>query len=341
MGFLDETLITARSGDGGRGCVSFRRERFIPKGGPDGGDGGDGGDIILKASKKTHTLTYYSSRKIFKARNGVAGRGKNCSGKKGADIVLEVPLGTVVQDAESGDVLADMVKEDQEILLIPGGRGGKGNSHFATATNRAPRYAQPGIPGTEKRLKLTLKFLADIGLVGMPNSGKSTLLSKLSMAKPKIAGYPFTTLVPNLGVMELEGEKSIVLADIPGLIEGAGKGAGLGFRFLKHIERTVHLLHLIDITYPVDNDILEDYHIIREEMKTFNPFLAEKPHMVLINKMDLYGPGHRKPEALKAALEKIGVKSLEISALTGKGLHKLKGVLENLFSAEQLEASDE
>ena len=260
--------------------------------------------------------------------------GKNCSGKKGADTILEVPLGTVVSDAESGDLLADIIDENQEMLLISGGRGGRGNQHFATPTNRAPRYAQPGLPGKEKKLKLSLKFLADIGLVGMPNSGKSTLLSRLSMAKPKIAGYPFTTLLPNLGVMELADEKSVVIADIPGLIEGAGKGAGLGIQFLKHIERTAVLFHLLDITYPAGTDVLEDYHIIRKEMETFNPLLVKKPHMVLINKMDIYRPEHRDPEKLKESLEGQGIKTLEISALTGQGLQELHEIVENLFPSD-------
>ncbi|MFC1883985.1 GTPase ObgE [Thermodesulfobacteriota bacterium] len=329
MGFLDEATITARSGDGGRGCVSFRRERFIPKGGPDGGEGGDGGGIILKASRRTHTLTYYSSQKNFKARNGGPGKGNNCSGKNGADRILEVPIGTEIFNADSGELLADIIDEKQEILLIPGGKGGKGNRHFTTSTNRAPRYAQPGLPGEEIKLRLSLKFLADIGLVGLPNSGKSTLLSKLSMANPKIGDYPFTTLVPNLGVMNIKGEKSIVIADIPGLIEGASKGAGLGLRFLKHIERTSLLFHLLDITYPAEpgKDILEDYYIVREEIEEFNPELGKKPHMVIINKIDLYNSKNRNPEDIKKSLKELGIKSFTISALKGQGLEKIKEII--------------
>jgi GTP-binding protein len=334
MGFLDEATITARSGDGGRGCVSFRRERFIPKGGPDGGDGGNGGGVILKASRRTHTLTYFSSRKYFKARNGGPGKGNNCSGKNGADKFLEVPIGTEVLNADSGQLLADIVEENQEILLIPGGKGGKGNRHFTTSTNRAPKYAQPGLPGKEIRLRLSLKFIADIGLVGLPNSGKSTLLSKLSMANPKIGNYPFTTLVPNLGVMNMTGEKSIIIADIPGLIEGASKGAGLGLQFLKHIERTSLLFHLLDITYPAEpgRDILEDYVIVREEIGEFNPELARKPHVVIINKMDLHDSEYRNPEDIVRSLRKLGVKTFTISAITGQGLEKIKEFIEHWSS---------
>jgi len=324
MGFLDEAVIWTRSGDGGKGCVSFRREKFIPKGGPDGGDGGNGGNIIVRATGSLFTLTKYASSKHFKARNGEPGRGKNQSGKNGRDLVFEVPLGTIIEDLDTGELLADLVRDNQKVLLIPGGKGGKGNQHFATSKNRAPRIAQPGLPGWEKRLKLSLKFLADIGLIGLPNAGKSTLLARLSTASPKIGNYPFTTVFPNLGVLSCDDDTSLVIADIPGLVEGASQGRGLGHRFLKHIERTGLLLHLLDITFQPDEDILEDFHLLRREMAAYNPALVEKPQMVLINKMDLYGIQHRDLTSLRKTLKGIGVDSLPISALTGDGIEELK-----------------
>jgi GTP-binding protein len=327
MVFLDEAFITAVSGDGGRGCVSFRREKFIPKGGPDGGDGGNGGNIVVRASTRHHTLTDYSSRKYLKAENGQPGRGKNQSGKNGADLIFEVPLGTIIEDSDTGELLGDLIHDNQELVLIFGGKGGKGNQRFATSTNRAPRIAQPGLPGKERRLRLSLKFLADIGLIGLPNSGKSTLLSRLSMARPKVDSYPFTTIFPNLGVMYFDDESSLIIADIPGLIEGASAGRGLGHRFLKHIERTKLLLHVLDITFHPDQDILEDFHMLIHEMDAFSPGLAQKPQMVLINKIDIYGPGHRDLKILEEALGESGFESLPISALTGEGLEELKKVI--------------
>jgi len=327
MVFLDEAFITAVSGDGGKGCVSFRREKFIPKGGPDGGDGGNGGSIIVRASTRHHTLTDYSSRKYLKAQKGQPGRGKNQSGKNGADLIFEVPLGTIIEDSDTGEFLGDLIHDNQELILLPGGKGGKGNQRFATSTNRAPRIAQPGLPGKEKRLKLSLKFLADIGLIGLPNAGKSTLLSRLSMARPRVDSYPFTTIFPNLGVMSFDDERTLIIADIPGLIEGASQGRGLGHRFLKHIERTKLLLHLLDITFHPDQDIIEDFHTLIREMNAFSPQLAQKPQMVLVNKMDVYGPEHRDLKALQKALEESGVESIPISALTGEGLEELKKVI--------------
>ena len=328
MVFLDEAFITAVSGDGGKGCVSFRREKFIPKGGPDGGDGGNGGSIIVRASTRLHTLTDYSSRKYLKAEKGHPGRGKNQSGKNGADLIFEVPLGTIIEDLDTGELLGDLIHDKQELVLISGGKGGKGNQRFATSTNRAPRIAQPGLPGKEKRLKLSLKFLADIGLVGLPNAGKSTLLSRLSMARPKVDCYPFTTIFPNLGVMSFDDESSLIIADIPGLIEGASQGRGLGHRFLKHIERTKLLLHVLDITFQPNQDIIEDFHTLKREMNAFSPQLAQKPQIVLVNKMDIYGPEHRDLKTLQKALEESGVESLPISALTGGGLEKLRNIIQ-------------
>jgi GTP-binding protein len=327
MSFLDEAVITVASGAGGKGCVSFRRERNIPKGGPDGGDGGNGGSIFVRATKKLHSLGDFSSRKHIKACNGAPGRGKNQSGKNAADLTLDVPLGTIIQDSDTGEILADLIHDNQEIILFPGGLGGKGNQHFSTSSNRVPRYAQPGLPGQEKRLKLTLQFLADIGLIGLPNAGKSTLLSSLSMARPKVGSYPFTTLIPNLGVIHFDDDGSVIIADIPGLIEGASQGRGLGHRFLKHIERTNLLLHLLDITYEPDHDILEDFNTIRGEMEAYNPELIQKPQMVLINKMDMYDSKHRDLEELQKALDRVGVTSLPISALTGEGLDEMKRII--------------
>ena len=324
MGFLDEAVITVVSGNGGSGCVSFRREKYIPKGGPDGGDGGNGGSVIVRANKKLHSLIDFSSRKFLRARNGQPGRGKNQHGKNGADLILDVPLGTIIQDFETHNVLADLIHDEQKLVLVQGGQGGKGNQHFATSTNRAPRIAQPGIPGQEIKLKLSLRFLADIGLIGLPNAGKSTLLSQLSMARPKIDNYPFTTLIPNLGVMTLDDKSSVVIADIPGLVEGAEQGRGLGHRFLKHIERTRLLIHLLDITYQPQQDILEDFHTVNNEMMAFNPELGKKPQMVLINKMDLFSTDHRDINELQKALKNLGMESLTISALNGKGIRALK-----------------
>jgi GTP-binding protein len=327
MGFLDEAVITARSGDGGKGCISFRREKFIPKGGPDGGDGGNGGGIVIRATRRLNTLTYFTSHKYFKAPDGEPGRGKNQSGKIGADLFIDVPLGTIIEGLDTGELLADLIHDKEEFLILPGGKGGKGNQHFSTSTNRAPKIAQPGLPGREKRLKLLLKFLADIGLIGLPNAGKSTLLSRLSMARPKIDSYPFTTLIPNLGVMTFDNERSLVIADIPGLVEGASAGRGLGHRFLKHIERTKLLLHLLDITYKADQDILGDFHSLIHEMEVYNPALIDKPQIVLINKIDIYSPEHRDIKTLRMTLEEMGMESLPISALTGEGLDKLKKII--------------
>lgn len=331
MRFLDDAVISARSGDGGKGCVSFRREKYIPKGGPDGGDGGDGGSIIVRATKKLQTLADYNSRKHLKAQKGQPGSGKNRTGRKGSDIIIEVPVGTLIYDLDTGELIADLTRDNQEIFLLHGGKGGKGNHHFATSTNRAPRMAQPGLPGEQKRLKLSLKYLADIGLIGLPNAGKSTLISRLTMARPRIDRYPFTTIQPNLGVMTFDDEKTLTIADIPGLIEGASEGRGLGHRFLKHIERTRILLHLLDITTIPAQNILEDYYILRHELEKFDPMLTEKTQAVLINKIDVKPPGRRDIHRLEEALEEAGLEYIAISALTGEGLEELKDYLGRVF----------
>jgi GTP-binding protein len=327
MGFLDETVITARSGDGGKGCISFRREKFIPKGGPDGGDGGNGGSVIIRATRRLNTLTDFTAHKYFRAPDGEPGRGKNQFGKNGPDLIIDVPLGTIIEDSVTGELLADLIHDKQEFLLLPGGKGGKGNQHFATSVNRAPRISQIGLPGQERSIRLSLKFIADIGLIGLPNTGKSTLLSRLSMARPKIDKYPFTTLTPNLGVMIFDDERSLVIADIPGLIEGASAGRGLGHRFLKHIERTQLLLHLLDATYLPDQDILGDFESLIHEMEIYNPALVDKPKIVLINKMDIYSAQHRDIKTIRMNLTDRGIESLPISALTGAGIEKLKKII--------------
>jgi len=331
MRFVDEAVISVQSGDGGRGCVSFRREKYIPKGGPDGGDGGNGGNVIIRATRRLHTLNDYKLKKHFKAQNGKPGRGKNQTGKDGRDVVIRVPLGTIIYDHESGEVIADLIQDDQEIVVLIGGKGGRGNQHFATPTHRAPRIAQPGLPGQEKVLTLSLKYLADIGLIGFPNAGKSTLLSRLTMARPRIDSYPFTTLIPNLGVIVFDDERTLIIADIPGLIEGASEGRGLGHRFLRHIERTKLLVHLIDITYVPKNDLLEDFHILRGELEKFDPSLKQKDQMVLINKVDIHTSEHRDISSLRRALQEMGIDALPISALTGEGLDEMKQTLARKF----------
>ena len=332
--FLDEALITVKSGDGGRGCVSFRREKYEPKGGPDGGDGGDGGHVIMRATERLNSLIPFRFQKHFRAQNGQPGKGKNQTGRDGKNIVVVVPVGTSVYDDETGETLADLIRDGEDIWLLKGGRGGKGNQHFATPTRQAPRMAQPGLPGVQKTLRLSLKHLADVGLIGLPNAGKSTLLSRLTTARPKIDSYPFTTLIPNLGAMTLGDDKTLTLADIPGLIEGASKGKGLGHRFLKHIERTRLLLHVLDITYTPTQGILEDFAVVRKELERYSPLLAERDQIVVINKIDLYAPGHRKISALRAALKKMGFQAYAVSALTGEGLEAIKQALEKRFFPE-------
>lgn len=336
MKLIDEAVITARSGDGGRGCISFRRERYIPKGGPDGGDGGNGGNVVIRATKGKTTLSHFVARQLFKARNGQPGRGKTQTGRDGEDLIIEVPIGTTVYDDTTGEELGDLVEDKQEILILEGGKGGKGNRHFITSTNRAPRMAQPGLPGAEKRLRLSLRFPADIGIIGLPNTGKSTVISRLTNVRSKIDKYPFTTLNPHLGVMAFDDGTSLTMADIPGLIEGASAGRGLGFRFLKHAERTRVLLHLLDATYrPIRGDILEDYCIVRKEIERYSASLAEKEEVVVVNKVDVHGEGHRDLNELLVALREIGLRAYPISALTGEGIEGLKETLKVYFSGAE------
>jgi len=337
MGFVDEAEIAVKSGDGGAGCISFRSERFVPKGGPDGGDGGKGGDVFFKATRRLYSLYDFSARRYFKAQNGRPGRSKNKAGKKGRDIEIQVPVGTMVKDKETGELLADLVHDNHQIVLVEGGEGGKGNKHFATATNRAPRFAQEGQKGKEKKVKLELKLIADIGIIGLPNAGKSTLLSRLSNAHPKIADYPFTTLAPHLGVIIFDDEQSLTIADIPGLVEGASSGKGLGHRFLQHIERTSFLLHVLDMYHPHSGDVLKDFFIIQEELKLFHPSLIKKDQVIVINKIDLNPANNKNIREICHAFNDRGFECLSISGLTGEGVEELKQLLKDrLLPSEKM-----
>lgn len=322
MNFIDEAEITVKAGDGGRGCVSFRREKYVPRGGPNGGDGGNGGSIILVVESGLSSLLDFRYKREFKAQRGQHGMGSDCHGKNGDSLALRVPVGTIIKDATTGEQLQDMSADAQEYQAVKGGRGGKGNAHFATARNQAPKFSQPGEPGEERRLKLELKLLADAGIIGFPNAGKSTLISHISAARPKVADYPFTTLVPHLGVVRCGDYKSFVVADIPGLIEGAHEGKGLGTRFLKHVERTSIFIHILDLSPDTGRDPREDYRAINEELKRYKPELAGRPAVVAFNKMDLAEAREAAPKLLKFFKDK-GIKVFEISAVTGKGLKEL------------------
>jgi GTPase len=322
MQFIDYTKIFVKSGDGGKGCVSFRREKYVPKGGPDGGDGGKGGDIIIKASVQINTLLDFKYKREYHAKNGQNGMGKKMHGKDSDDLMIPVPAGTVIKDADSNEVIADLVRDGDYFIAAKGGRGGLGNAHFATATKQVPRYAQPGEKGEENWLILELKLLADVGLIGFPNAGKSTLISVISSAKPKIADYPFTTLVPNLGVVKLKDNKSCVVADIPGLIEGAHTGAGLGARFLRHIERTRIFLHLIDVSDMADGDPVAQYLKIRRELEMYSPELLLKSEAVVATKLDSVADKTRL-DLLEKYCKTNSIDFFKISSVTGKGIKAL------------------
>ena len=325
--FVDEVDIHVAAGNGGRGCLAFRREKFVPRGGPSGGDGGHGGSVFVVASPHTNTLITYRFHPEFSAERGGHGQGSNCTGPTGADLELAVPIGTLVYE-RTGDpgrpyrLLADLTEEGQRVLVARGGRGGMGNARFATSTNRAPRKVQPGKPGEIKDLRLEMKLLADVGLVGFPNAGKSTLISRISAARPKIADYPFTTLTPNLGVVSLSGDRSFVVADVPGLIEGAHRGHGLGHRFLRHLERTKLLVHLVDVTSATGRDPSEDLDTVRQELTLFQPSLAAKPQMVAANKMDAVDDQSRV-DALSRRASQLDLPFFRISGATGAGLPEL------------------
>ena len=330
MSFVDEVEIHVAAGHGGRGALSFRREKFVPRGGPDGGDGGPGGSVDLVAKANLNTLLNFRFQKIFEAGRGGHGEGSNRTGKNGSDIELEVPIGTVVYERHGDDYvqLADLTEEGQRVRLAQGGLGGRGNASYATSTNRAPRKTQPGLPGEEKDLRFHLKLLADVGLVGYPNAGKSTMISRISAARPKIAEYPFTTLVPNLGVVGLSGDRSFVVADVPGLIEGAHSGHGLGTRFLSHLERTKVLVHIVDVSSFSGREPVDDYEVITRELDLFpgrdaaGERLADKPVLVAANKIDALDDPERL-ERLRTYLQERGVPLYAVSAAAGDGLGPL------------------
>ena len=330
MRFVDEAKILVKAGKGGRGCMSFRREKFVPRGGPDGGDGGNGGSVYLRADNRLLSLCDFKFKKIYEAQNGKPGEGRQCDGKKGADLVIGLPVGTLVYaEGQDGEyLLADLSEPDGIVLAARGGRGGKGNEHFKSSTMRAPRFAQPGEPGEELTLRLELKILADAGLIGMPNAGKSTFISRVSAARPKIAAYPFTTLTPNLGVMidEVDPENRLVIADIPGLIEGAHLGQGLGHRFLKHVERTRFLVHMLSIEDINDDDPWAGFELVNEELRRFDPELAQRRQVEVINKIDLV-----PQERLQALMARAARDKRQIYFISAKDKTGLEPLVDDLW----------
>lgn len=322
--FADRAKIYVRSGKGGDGHVSFRREKYVPNGGPDGGDGGRGGDVIFQVDEGLNTLIDFRHIRKYQAEDGESGGKRNCRGKDGKDIVIKVPAGTVIKEAQSGQVITDMSGDTKKIILLKGGRGGNGNQHYATSTMQAPKYAQPGQPAKELELLLELKVIADVGLVGFPNVGKSTFLSRVTNAKPKIANYHFTTLNPNLGVVDLEGTGGFVIADIPGLIEGASEGVGLGHEFLRHIERTKVIIHIVDAAGTEGREPIADIYAINKELEAYNPQIALRPQVIAANKTDvLPADDTTMVDAVKTEFEPKGIKVFPISAVTGQGIKEL------------------
>ena len=337
--FADRAKIFIRSGKGGDGHVSFRRELFVPNGGPDGGDGGKGGDIIFEVDEGLNTLNDYRHKAKYCAQPGEEGGKKRCHGKNGTDLILKVPEGTLIKDAESGKVIADMSGDNKRQIVLKGGRGGKGNMNYATATMQVPKYAQPGQSAKELWVQLELKVIADVGLVGFPNVGKSTFLSRVTNARPKIANYHFTTLNPNLGVVDLDGGKGFVIADIPGLIEGASEGVGLGHEFLRHIERTKVIIHVVDAASTEGRDPVDDIYKINEELKAYNPRMATLPQVIAANKTDvIYSEDEDPVERIRAEFEPQGMKVFSISAVSGKGLKELLYYVRELLDALPKEA---
>jgi len=320
MQFIDEAEIFVKAGDGGAGAVAFRREKFVPRGGPSGGDGGNGGDIVLETDERLTTLLDFRFKREYRAKNGEPGRGRDQNGHAAPELVLKVPPGTLVRDADTSEVLADLRENGRRWVLANGGRGGLGNMNFATSTLQAPRFAQPGTEGEEKRVRLELRLLADVGVVGFPNAGKSTLVSRLSRAKPKIADYPFTTLQPHLGVVQYRDGRSFVLSDLPGLIEGAHRGAGLGHRFLKHMARCRAIIHLIDASQ--DRDLATDFDAINRELELFDPALRRKPQIVAANKIDI-PEARERAQALRKKLKRRKIDAHLVSGATGEGLDEL------------------
>lgn len=333
--FADRATIYVKSGKGGDGHVSFRREKYVPNGGPDGGDGGHGGDVIFEVDEGLNTLTDFRHIRKYQAQSGEEGGKKNCRGKNGSDIIIKVPAGTVIKEAESGKVITDMSGDNKRVVLLKGGKGGNGNQHYATPTMQAPKYAQPGQPAQELTLLLELKVIADVGLVGFPNVGKSTFLARVTNAKPKIANYHFTTLNPNLGVVDLNEGNGFVIADIPGLIEGASEGVGLGHEFLRHIERTKVIIHMVDAAGSEGRDPIEDIYAIDKELAAYNPEIASRPQVIAANKMDMIYEGEADiVEKLKAEFEPKGIRVFPISAVSGMGvkelLYQVKDMLDHL-----------
>ncbi len=341
MKFVDEVIIRVEAGDGGDGCVSFRREKYIPFGGPDGGDGGDGGSIYLRADAELNTLADYRFTRRFRAERGQNGRGANCTGRSGADLTVVVPVGTMAYDADTGELIGDLIEPDQRLLVARGGFHGLGNTRYKSSTNRAPRQFKPGTPGEARELRLELKVIADVGLLGMPNAGKSTLIRAVSAARPKVADYPFTTLHPNLGVVRVGPLKSFVMADIPGLIEGAAEGAGLGIQFLRHLSRTRLLLHLVDVSpYSDSGDPVRDARVILKELKRYSPELAARERWLVLNKLDLVPEEERKAlvSKIRRSLRWRGP-WFAISALSGEGADVLtRAVMERLEELQRAKA---
>jgi GTPase len=339
--FIDEVIIYVKGGDGGNGICAFRREKYVPRGGPSGGDGGRGGDVIFVASKDYNTLLHLRFNPEHKAGRGRHGEGSNRTGRDAASIEVPVPVGTVVYDAESGELLHDFTADRDRLVIARGGRGGRGNQHFATPVHQAPTEHEPGHPGEEKRLRLELKLLADVGLVGFPNAGKSTLISRISAARPKIADYPFTTLEPHLGVVSLDDQRTFVVADIPGLIEGAHEGHGLGTRFLRHIERTRLLAHLVDVSEGTGRDPVHDFDVIMQELANFSEDLAAKPMILVATKLDAAQDPERIASLRRLAADR-GVSFYEISSVTGQGLVELKRAMgERVLLQQEREDTEE
>ena len=329
--FIDQATIKVQAGNGGQGCVSFRREKYVPHGGPNGGDGGNGGDVIIAGNPQVSTLLDFKRLPEYAAGNGKPGSGSNKTGKSGDDLVLEVPLGTTIFDDTTGLQLRDLTEEGQTVVIAQGGRGGHGNARFRSATNQTPRQCEKGAPGESRVLRLELRLIADVGIVGLPNAGKSTLLGKVSAARPKVSGHPFTTLVPNLGIVELDDYTRFVLADMPGLIEGAHDGKGLGDEFLRHIERTRSLVHLVDVSEAAETDPVEACDTIREEIRLYSPALASRPCLVVANKLDMEGA----EAGAKRLEEHVGGHVVRISAITGTGLKPLLWKIQEMLATAE------
>jgi GTP-binding protein len=333
--FVDEAYLEVKAGDGGDGVVSFRREKYVPRGGPDGGDGGHGGSVIVVAGPHMRTLVDFTYRSHFAAARGGHGQGGRRHGKNGAEVEIKLPVGTVIRNADTGKLIADLVQAEQRVILARGGRGGRGNAHFATSTRQTPRFSEKGEPGEQLRVKLELKLLADVGVIGLPNVGKSSLIAQASAARPKIADYPFTTLIPNLGVVRVEEGRSFVIADLPGLVEGAHHGAGRGHAFLRHVERTRVLIHVLNVG-DVETDPPRDFEVINRELELHDPALATRPQLVALNKLDL-NPPEEKVAEVEAHLQERGYRAFRLSALTGEGVFPLMAQAAELLESLPVE----